>query len=176
MVFLLLYRGSSCDTPCNIFLSLSLALKNNLVVIAPKVLPWKYLGKQSQHIQCFHWAMAPREFFRALSASGSTRGRSSNETFKVKIAKPDMFIGNWLHFDKWINQMYIYIEIEGIPAHQWGIVVVLFLWRNAEEWIWLRFSVYYQQETDARIYLLNFQDMLWDLERVYGIINEKGVA
>ena len=44
-LFFLLNCGSSRDTPCDILLSLSLALKNNPVVIAPEGtptdVPWK---------------------------------------------------------------------------------------------------------------------------------------
>ena len=51
----------------------------------------------------------------AFNAFGNVWKQIKNNTFKIKITKFDRFTNNQQHFDQWINQMYMYIEIKKIP-------------------------------------------------------------
>ena len=92
--------------------------------------------------------MAPKDSFFVFNAKGNVKKNYSNvNTFKNEIIKLDIFIENCFHFNKYINQIQMYMEIESILKNQKNLILISFLQRPTKEWLWPKFTLYFKKKS-----------------------------
>ena len=111
--------------------------------------------------------------------ASSTREASTtraHDNSSSKVAKPDFFYGDRNKLDDWINQVYLYFRLEGIPDGRRSLTAASYLRGEAQQWIRPRLTDVLAHGKDSGGIFGDFDKFCEELRGIYGLSNDKQVA